>query len=211
MIEAIGRSVISILTCCFNKMLLELVVARIIPIYAGTNSSVVARIGIRGVAAAVSRPRRFTTPRTKQIRASRFSMSCYFDVLDWERSDAEAERYCRAIGYADYVLSVQKTVSIVVEAKRNGIDFIVPEARFEPDPVAFALLEKESPEAGAALRQALGYAAGLGARYIAISNGRQWIIALTYVQSQSIEEREVIVFDSLAKIVDNFRTYWTCF
>ncbi len=134
-----------------------------------------------------------------------------FDVLDWERTDADTEHYCRKIGYADYVFSVDKTVAIVVEAKRTGVEFLLPEARFEPEPVAFALLEKECPDAGAALRQALGYTAGLGARYIAISNGRQWIIALTYVQSQSIEEREVIVFDSISKIADNFRRFWTCF
>jgi hypothetical protein len=134
-----------------------------------------------------------------------------FDILDWEKTDVDTEHYCRAVGYADYVFSIQKTIALVVEAKRSEIEFLIPEARFDPEPVAFALLEKECPEAGNALRQALGYAASLGARYIAISNGRQWIIALTYVQSQSIEEREVIVFDSLAKIVDNFRRYWMCF
>jgi hypothetical protein len=134
-----------------------------------------------------------------------------FDLLDWEKSDVDAEHYCRAVGYADYVFSVAKTVALVVEAKRAERSFTVPEAVFDPTPLAFALLEKETPEAGAALRQALGYAASLGARYIAISNGNQWIIALTYVQSQSIEEREVIVFDSLNRIRDNFRRYWMCF
>jgi hypothetical protein len=134
-----------------------------------------------------------------------------FDVLDWEKTDVDTEHYCRAVGYADYVFSVANNIALVVEAKRGDISFVIQDAVFEPEPVTFALLEKEMPEAGCALRQALGYAASLGARYIAISNGHQWIIALTYVQSQNIEEREVIVFDSLARIRDNFRRYWTCF
>ena len=102
-------------------------------------------------------------------------------------------------------------MALIVEAKRAGVLFTLPNARFEPEPVTFALLKKESKETGAALRQALGYAASLGARYIAITNGTQWIISLTYVQSQAIEEREVIVFDSLETIRDNFRRFWTCF
>src|SRR5881296_2571685 len=108
-----------------------------------------------------------------------------FDVLDWEKTDVDAEHYCRAVGYADYVFSVANNIALVVEAKRADISFVIQDAVFEPEPVTFALLEKEMPEAGCALRQALGYAASLGARYIAISNGHQWIIALTYVQSQN--------------------------
>lgn len=134
-----------------------------------------------------------------------------FDVLDWEKADVDVEQYCRAVGYADYVFAVAKTVGLIIEAKRTGVSFVVPHAMFDPEPVAFALLEQETPAAGTALRQALGYAASLGARYIGISNGHQWIIALTYVQSQSIEERQVIVFDSLDRIRDNFRRYWMCF
>jgi predicted type IV restriction endonuclease len=96
-----------------------------------------------------------------------------FDVLDWEKSDVLPEFHCRAVGFADYILSVDSTVALVVEAKRTGESFTVPDAVFEADPVTFALLEKESRSAGLALRQALGYAAGLGARYICITNGFQ--------------------------------------
>jgi hypothetical protein len=31
------------------------------------------------------------------------------------------------------------------------------------------------------------------------------------VQSQTIDDREVIVFDSLRQIENNFRRFWTCF
>jgi hypothetical protein len=134
-----------------------------------------------------------------------------FDVLDWGKNEVEVEKYCREVGFADYVLSPFDTITLVLEAKRAGIPFTVPEAKFKTEPVGFGLLEAECKEAGLSLRQALGYAASLGSRYIAVTNGNQWLFALTYVQSQSVEERQVIVFDSLESVRDNFRRFWSCF
>ncbi len=134
-----------------------------------------------------------------------------FEVLDWAKGDVEVEKYCRDVGFADYAFFPHKTIGLILEAKRTGVSFTVPSAKFKPEPVSFALLEAECKEAGQALRQALGYAASLGSRYIAISNGYQWLFALTYVPNQSIDERQVILFDSPGSIRDNFRTFWACF
>ena len=134
-----------------------------------------------------------------------------FEILDWSKSDTNTEKYCREVGFADYVFSTQENISLVLEAKKVGISFTVPNASFKTDPVCFSLLESECKEVGSALRQALGYAASLGSRYIAITNGHQWIFALTYVQSQSIDDRQVIVFDSLEAVLNNFRMFWNCF
>jgi predicted type IV restriction endonuclease len=134
-----------------------------------------------------------------------------FEVLDWEKDDVEVEKYCRDVGYADYVFCPQIAKALILEAKRVGASFTLPEAQFKTEPVAFGLLESESKNAGEALRQVIGYAASLGSRYIAISNGYQWIFCLTYVQGQALEDRQVIVFDSLSSISDNFRLFWTCF
>jgi hypothetical protein len=135
----------------------------------------------------------------------------FFEVLDWSKSDVEVEKYCREVGFSDYVFTSHETIALILEAKRVGVSFTIPNTKFKTDPVCFALLETECKEAGQAMRQALGYAASLGSRYIAISNGHQWLFALTYVQSQSIEERQVIIFDSLDSIRDNFRNFWACF
>ncbi|MDF1811605.1 MAG: hypothetical protein P1V20_05310 [Verrucomicrobiales bacterium] len=59
--------------------------------------------------------------------------------------------------------------------------------------------------------QAAGYATQLGSQFIAITNGKQWIISLTFVQAQAIEDRQVFVFDSLESIERNFRLFWDCF
>lgn len=134
-----------------------------------------------------------------------------FEVLDWSKDDVEVEKFCREVGFADYVFTPHGTITLVLEAKRAEVLFTIPNAKFKSDPVCFALLDAECKEAGQALRQALGYAASLGSRYIAISNGHQWLFALTYVQAQSIAERQVIIFDSLNSIRENFRSFWACF
>lgn len=134
-----------------------------------------------------------------------------FDVLDWDKCDVEVERYCREEGYADYVFNTNKSICFVLEAKRAGVSFTVPQAKFEPRPVTFGLLEIESKAAASAMRQVIGYAASLGARYVALSNGSQWLLALTFVQSQALDERQVIILDSFTSIRDHFRQFWTCF
>ncbi len=58
----------------------------------------------------------------------------------------------------------------------------------------FGILATECLPATKALQQAIGYAATLGARYVAISNGHQWLLTLTFVPDQPLESRLVYVF-----------------
>lgn len=134
-----------------------------------------------------------------------------FEVLDWEKSEVDVEKYVRETGFADYVFTIGKHVALVLEAKRSSIAFTMPEGLFKPEALTFALLEKKCKDTSLALRQALSYANELGARYVAISNGRQWILSLTHVSAQAVEDRQIIVFDSLASVANNFLRFWQCF
>ena len=137
--------------------------------------------------------------------------SILFDVLRWDKAAVDVEKYCRDEGFADYAFVENGDICLILEAKKTGVVFTVPEGEFTGDPVPFGLLASESPAARAALTQALGYAAGLGSRYIAITNGLQWIFTLTFVPNQKLEERLVYVFDSLESIRSRFRLFWDCF
>ncbi|MBN1403742.1 MAG: hypothetical protein JW942_04660 [Opitutales bacterium] len=137
--------------------------------------------------------------------------SILLDVLDWPRSDIDPEKWCRAEGYADYVLTIDHKIALVIEAKKSGTDFLISKTRSPSTAIPFSLLGKESPAARDALIQAQGYAAHLGAPYIAISNGHQWIFALTFVPNQRIEDRQVFAFCSPEDIDNNFRTFCDCF
>ncbi len=134
-----------------------------------------------------------------------------FEILRWDKAVVETELHSRKIGYADYVFGVESSFSLVLEAKRQGTTFVISERVHSSRPLPFALLARESPGAADALRQACSYAVQFGAQYIAVSNGHQWILALTFVQGTPIESRSVIVFASIDQIADNFRDFWGAF
>ena len=134
-----------------------------------------------------------------------------FDVLGWDPKLVDAETWCRTTGFADYVFVVDGKKSMVLEAKREGISFVLPAQTYDDEPVPFALLAKECKEAADALRQAQSYAVQFGARYLAITNGHQWLMALTFVTNEAIEERHVFVFESIEAIDRKFRTFYECF
>ena len=134
-----------------------------------------------------------------------------FDILDWDKSYVETEKYCRTEGYADYVLFMNQNPFLVIEAKRSGIDFLINDRIFEKRPYLFGILSRECPPAAKAIQQAIGYAATLGAKYVSVTNGHQWIFGLTFVQDQTIENRLVYVFESINAIQDNFEYFCRCF
>ncbi len=134
-----------------------------------------------------------------------------FDVLGWDRKDVEAEAFVRAEGFADYVLRHGGMSIGIVEAKRNGESFVLGDTTYQPEPVGFGLLAKESKPARDAMIQAAGYAASVGTQYVAITNGHQYIITLAFVTGVPIEHRSVIVFENLKAVADRFRLFFDCF
>lgn len=134
-----------------------------------------------------------------------------FDVLSWDKKLVETEKYCRSEGYADYVFTTNEKPCLVLEAKRAGIEFIIPDRKFEDRPYVCGLLAQECKASMDALQQAIGYATTLGARYVAISNGHQWLFTLTYVQGQPLKSRLIYVFESLQAISSRFSKFYLCF
>jgi len=137
--------------------------------------------------------------------------SILFEVLLWPKQAVETEKFCKDEGYADYVHYLHERPTLVIEAKKTGTTFAIPQKSFENRPYIFGLLAKESRDAAKALQQAIGYAANLGTRYVAISNGHQWIFTLTFVPDQPIENRLIYIFESLAAISNRFQTFCDCF
>jgi hypothetical protein len=133
------------------------------------------------------------------------------DVLGWDRSCIETEKYVREVGYADYALFQQSTLCSIIEAKRQGESFTVPGLKLPNRAISFGFLAAQSPAAASAMRQAAGYAASEGARYVAITNGSQWLLSLAYVVNQPIESRSVLCFLSLEDIFKRFSEFWDCF
>lgn len=133
-----------------------------------------------------------------------------FSVLGWDPKNVDVETYVRCEGFADYVLGHRGTSIGIVEAKRDGETFLLSGTKFADKPIGFGLLAKESKSAREAMIQAAGYAAALGTKYVAITNGHQYIITLAYVPGVPIEHRSVIVFESLDAIAARFRLFFDC-
>ncbi len=123
-----------------------------------------------------------------------------FDVLGWDKLKVETEKYVRAEGYIDYCFKIGGNVNLVLEAKRDEQLFLLPSRKFSEKPFGFGLLAAECRGAYDAMVQAAGYATNLGSRYIAISNGHQWLLALSYVPNQPLDERLVYIFESVDAI-----------
>ncbi|MCP4987120.1 MAG: hypothetical protein GY928_14060 [Colwellia sp.] len=135
----------------------------------------------------------------------------FFDILHWNKNSVETEKYCRHEGYADYVFLLDNKPCLVLEAKKSGIEFMISGQSFSDRPYNFGLFAKECPDAFKAFQQAIGYAATLGARYVAISNGHQWLFTLTFIENQSIEKRLIYVFESFDAILERFSLFCECF
>lgn len=147
-----------------------------------------------------------TNEATTRLRAIN---TMFFDVLGWDLKDVDAETYVRAEGYADYVLRFREVPIGVIEAKREGDTFVL-NGSYSREPIGFGLLSKESKVAREAMLQAAGYASMLGARYVAITNGHQYIVTLPYVPGVRVENRSVLVFESLDAIAYRFREFFDC-
>ncbi len=88
---------------------------------------------------------------------------------------------------------------------------MLPDRKFDDRPYAFGILGEECPEAKKALQQAIGYASTLGASYVGISNGHQWLFTLAYVHGQPIDQRLIYVFNSYNIIEKRFSVFCDCF
>ncbi|MCA9184993.1 MAG: hypothetical protein KDA99_05215, partial [Planctomycetales bacterium] len=141
----------------------------------------------------------------------RFIDQILFKVLRWDENDVWPEEYVRNVGYLDYEFG-RPHCSLVLEAKRKGTTFVLHDREYPSEPVPFGLLATECKEAAAALSQAQNYANQRGARYSAISNGHQWLLTMTFVPNQPVEDRLIYVFESLEAIKSRkFRLFFESF
>lgn len=149
-----------------------------------------------------------TNEATTRIRAID---TLLFDVLRWPRTAVETEKYCRQEGFSDYAFLQDTSICLIIEAKKSDTYFLLPNCKVPAQPIGFGLLAKQCPAAEAALIQALQYASLEGARYVGITNGHQWILALAFVPNQPVSQRSVIVFESLQAIESRFSFFYETF
>lgn len=129
-----------------------------------------------------------------------------YDCLGWDRAEAVHEDSQEG-AFADYVLSTGGVRRLLVEAKREGKYFELPDnfPRIAKLDAVFAA----SADLAGAVQQALGYAFSRGLPFAAISNGHQWVAFLAS-RDDGVPplEGRALCFFSLEDLAENFRVAW---
>ena len=128
-------------------------------------------------------------------------------ALGWQLEDISVEE--RVVGethasFCDYVLRTAST-SIVVEAKRVGAAFLLPNDR-----TSLRLGGVLSGgELGEAIRQARGYCTSKSIPFAVVTNGSAWVIfPAVRIDQVSFERSEAQIFRSLADVKTRFVQFW---
>jgi Cdc6-like AAA superfamily ATPase len=126
------------------------------------------------------------------------------EVLGWSIDKMFVEDHDES-GYTDYELRDPGTVAIV-EAKREGVSFRLPDAHFSGrQPIKPLILDPENLGLKAAMQQVMRYANTRGTATCIVSNGPQWIAFLgSRTDGTPPLEGKALVFPSLEAIRDNF-------
>ena len=128
------------------------------------------------------------------------------EVLHWPDSSVTLERHHDG-DYSDYELGFPEK-SVVLEAKRHGKAFDLPEGWSAPS-ARLVTLMNESTDAREAIKQVAGYCQRRGIPIAVASNGHQLIaFAGSRKDSTAPLDGRAIVFRSLADMMERYSELW---
>lgn len=126
------------------------------------------------------------------------------DLLGWSAGDIKREPYAGwgdNRGYVDYLLCIDDRPMIVLEAKKSGRSFLIPN-NLGRSTTFRKLRASASKDLREALDQCLQYAQHTGALYACATNGIDWIVFKPSHPHRSLPEAKVILFKSSENIVE---------
>lgn len=133
------------------------------------------------------------------------------EVLGWTEIDIKREERCTETNsYLDYKLSTN-IPQIIIEAKKNSIDFELPTSTSQKDFVIGGILQK-SKQLINAMVQARDYAVSKGVAFCVVTNGMQYI----FFRSQNTFgidwiKHKCVVFRDIEDIQNNFEYFCKLF
>lgn len=109
-------------------------------------------------------------------------------------------------GFSDYVLKIDNSPVLVVEAKRIGILGIESAVidKYKTLKLSGSSLKKSLP----GIQQAFSYASEEGISISVVTDGISWIVFKTWVQGANYKEKEAFVFPSLESIKNSFNVFY---
>ncbi len=129
------------------------------------------------------------------------------DVLGWNEKDIMREPHAHS-GYLDYVFCTDGVRRFLVEAKKEGEEFVVPPSSSGREySLSGALMTNLKVKK--AVEQARQYCVDAGIRYAVLSNGRQFIIFEGYRDNDDWRTGKCVVFHSAQDVRENFGLFWS--
>jgi hypothetical protein len=128
------------------------------------------------------------------------------EVLGWPEASLSREDHVES-GFIDYALTVQNRPFVAVEAKRQGVTFVIPAdpARRSLKLSGALLTDRELRDAVAQVRR---YCDDAGIRYAVATNGYAWVVFRAIREDLPWREGHARVFPSLAYIAEHFVEFW---
>ncbi len=128
------------------------------------------------------------------------------EVLGWDEDDIVREEHVDS-GFLDYKFSIGDLSKFILEAKKSGHSFTIPES-FSSRRYKIGASINTDQKIKAAIEQARTYCIDSGVNYGVISNGKQFIIFEAFRRGQVWKDGHFVVFRSFKDIKENFTLFW---
>jgi hypothetical protein len=128
------------------------------------------------------------------------------DCLGWDEKNIRREHRVES-GRIDYQLLHETICLIVIEAKKTGEYFSIPNTMTSRTYKLGGAISNV-PNLMEALNQVRNYCNDIGCKYAAVFNGHQMLVFSAITIGKSWKEGHCIVFNSLNDIKDNFPLFW---
>lgn len=107
-------------------------------------------------------------------------------------------------GFSDYILMANGTAQLVIEAKKEKINFNFSQYdEVKNNKIKVKLLLKDS-NTSTTINQVRNYCNDIGCNYACITNGHEWAFFRTFIQGKSWQDGNAYVISNLQKFIDNF-------
>jgi Cdc6-like AAA superfamily ATPase len=131
------------------------------------------------------------------------------ELLGWAKADFNPESRTQVGDYTDYLLKSHHHPLIVVEAKRVGTTFSLPQENRRMEYKASFLCLAGGNELKEAMAQAADYCNQNGCLYAVVTNGWQWIIFRGLaIKQKGWTAFPAVVFNDPQVLKDNFIEFW---
>lgn len=128
------------------------------------------------------------------------------EVCEWPESELSRENHMES-GYSDYQLKVRRAPYVVVEAKRKGIAFVLPDRSTHRSPKLNGALVTDT-NVKEAVYQVRQYCDDQGIKFAIATNGSAWIVFRAIRDDMPWKEGRAHIFPSLSYIQKHFVEFW---